>query len=237
MVVDCEAGHEGHDTITLKTDIGLMEVYNWEMYNDLAGKYCPGQDDVSRTIINTGNWARDETKIIKRVLEKATKKKTRLVVDFGAHIGWYTIMAAQMGYDVIAFEGQPDHILLLENNIKIAGVENKVFVETTWVDEKIPPARLNTDGGDYYKEVYFVKIDLEGNEQYAIQCLENLLKEKKIHYIFMEVSPVFNDTYPALVKKIMKYGYSATMDGKPFDPNKKANWNFDQGDLLFERQA
>lgn len=232
MVVDCQAGHEGHDTITMDTDIGRLEVYNWEKYKDQSGKYCPGQDDISRTIINTGNWARDETKIIKEVLEQAKDRKHKLVLDFGAHIGWYSIMAAKMGYDVVAFEAQPEHIMLLENNIKLNKMGRRVFVEYKWVDETMPKATLNSGNSTYYKDIWLVKIDLEGNEQYAIKSLENLIKDHKIAHIFMEVSPVFNDSYPNLVNKIIRYGYDAYMDGKKWN----GMWNFDQGDILFKRQ-
>jgi hypothetical protein len=225
-VLECEAGHAEHDTITLDTDIGKFEVYNWDTYKDQPGVYCPGQDDVSRTIIETKGWARDETKIISALLRKGPKK-TGLVLDFGAHIGWYSIMAAKMGYDVGAFEAVWEHQVLLDHNIENADVREKVIVQSGWIDkDNCKTIKLQKP----YKEVYFCKIDLEGNEQYAIKMIEDLLKQKKIRYLFMEVSPVFNKSYPNLVNKIIRYGYDAYKDGKKFDNI----WNFDQTDILFK---
>lgn len=51
-----------------------------------------------------------------------------LVVDVGAHLGWFSIRAARQGARVIAFEPNPDTRPLLERNLADNGVQDRVTV-------------------------------------------------------------------------------------------------------------
>src|SRR3989304_4474407 len=147
----CQAGHSDHDSFKIETSIGFMLVYNYERYKNVAG-YCSGKDDVSRTLINTGAWEKPETEIIKKVLEDGDKNN--YFWDLGCHIGWYTIIAAKLGYRVLA---------------------------------------------------------------------------KRVNNLFIEFSPVFNNSYPEIYNKLTKVGYKAFIDGAPFN----GDMNFNQANILF----
>ena len=220
-MITCQLGHKTHDTKVVASQLGKLRVYDWDKYKDVIG-YCPGKDDVSRTIANTGAWASTETEYIGQVL--ANGDRNNLVIDFGAHIGWFTIFAASYGYDVLAYEGNKFHAELLRENIETNHLKRVEVVEQ-WIDDM-------TEQLVVFREVELVKCDLEGAEAKAIRLIELLLENKRVKNLFVEISPIFNDGYPALVEKICKYGYDAFRNGVPFD----GNFNFDQDDFLFVRR-
>lgn len=215
MIPTCEAGHITHSVRTVDTAQGPMAVYDWDRYVGFAG-YCEGQDDVSRTLINTGGWECDCTAQIEAILKAGDRK--RLVYDVGAHIGWYSRLALGLGYTVVAFEADGENIKLLKRN-----APGDLRVHHLWIDKNtraIPAA-----------DIELVKIDIEGNERYAIAMLRKSLDAGQVRHIHMEVSPVFNDSYPALIDELESYGFTATLDGARFDHD----YSFDQTNLLFTR--
>jgi hypothetical protein len=75
-------------------------VFDTAQYMDKPGWYCPGQDTVSQNIGIHGQWEPTDSAVIGKILADGDKR--HLVIDFGAHVGWYTVMAAKAGYRVIA---------------------------------------------------------------------------------------------------------------------------------------
>ena len=57
--------------------------------------------------------------------------------------------------------------------------------------------------------IRIAKIDIEGAESYAIDMLIPPLEAGNVDYLLVEVSPVFNDTYPALMERLFGLGYVA----------------------------
>lgn len=222
----CQAGHEKHDRILVDTELGKMWVWDYEKYKGFDG-YCTGQDDISRTLINNGIWEVTESKIIREVLENGDRSKG--FVDIGAHIGWYSLMASQLGYQVMAIEADSENCELIKanaelHNIKIAGTKApEITIYNTWVGEETTPVP--------FRDKTLVKCDIEGNEQYAVVMCEKLLKRGGAENLFFEISPVFNDSYPAVVEKILSYGYEAFLDDKPFD----GKFDFNQENILFRK--
>lgn len=220
----CQAGHTKHDRIMVDTVLGKMMVFDAEKYQGQFGLYCTGQDDISMTIKQTGNWARDESPVIQKILEEGNRDN--LFIDFGAHIGYYSLMAAQMGYKVLAYEGDAENLDVLASNAKLHHVEDKIVAHPMWIDEKSPLLILE-------QQVELVKADVEGNEQYVVAMLDEMLKFRRINNLFLEISPTFNKSYPAMVEKLFNYGYRAfNLDGTPFNNE----FNFAQTDLVFRRE-
>jgi hypothetical protein len=213
VISTCQAGHNRHATVLVDTSQGPMTVYDWDRYCGFAG-YCEGQDDVSRTIANTGGWEPDSTAEMRAILESGDR--SRLFFDIGAHIGWYTKMALSLGYTVHAFEADAENIELLRVN-----APGDVVVHPVWIDQDTAPVPR--------ADIELVKIDIEGNEQYAIAMVARSLNAGTVRNIYMEVSPVFNGSYPVLITALEGWGFTAYRDGEPFDHD----FNFDQTNLLF----
>lgn len=219
----CQSGHKEHDTILVETKIGPMMVYNWEKYKDVPN-YCTGKDDISRTLINGEVWEKPDTEIAERVLKVGNK--SNLVWDFGSHIGWYSIMAAKLGYRVFAIDGDAENLERLKTNAELNNVADKIDTALLWVDE-------NTEKsipGDATVEL--CKIDIEGNEVNAINMIDDWIKAGRVKNILMEVSPIFNESYMPLVERLKQAGYKPFRDGNPFDNE----WNFTQANFLFKLQ-
>lgn len=231
----CAAGHDRHNRkqVGCRADyLNLtMNIYDTSDYMGFAG-YCTGQDDISQTLERTGVWEPVETEAVMSLLRYG--RKEGMVLDFGTHIGWYTIIAGLMGYKVRGFEGDAENIELLEQNARNNGVEDKVDVALAWIDKDYPPL-------DYIGHVTLMKCDLEGNDQWAVAVCKQLFERGQIDFALIEISPCFNDSYPKMVNWIKAQGYKAYF----VEPQPKGaamrefddNYDFNQINLLFSRTA
>lgn len=212
MINNCQAGHINHDRKTVDTSVGKMLIYDWKQYMGFKG-YCMGQDDISKTLENTGVWDAAIDTRIKQILEAGDKRN--VVLDVGAHIGYFSRRAVDMGYRVFAYEGDAENFELLKINVPEAKAHFVWFDSNTQSMSVIIPGRIE-----------LIKIDLEGSERYAIQSLTHVLN--MTNNIIIEVSPTFNDTYPALIENLVSEGFNVfELDGTPFD----FNYDFQQKDL------
>lgn len=152
---------------------------------------------------------------------KKEVKKGDTVLDLGAHIGYYTIFAAELvGAEgkVFAFEPEPNNFYLLKKNIEINNYRNVIPVQKAVSDktgkgrlylkekktqnriydsqEKDPFIEIETVKLDDYIEekIDFIKMDIEGSEMGAVRGMVALLKKNQRVKIMTEF-------YPALIKK------------------------------------
>lgn len=227
----CQAGHHKHDTKVVTTEVGglpiKLTVFDWDKYQGFKG-YCTGQDDISRTILNTGIWEPLETAL---ALEILSQPDEGIVLDFGAHIGWYTILAARHSRGVVAIEGDAENLETLEHNAYLNQCADNIKTVLEWVDAKSKPVVVTS-------KVQLMKCDLEGNDIHAVKMCADLFKQRLIKYALVEISPCFNNTYPELIDFITGFGYDVyyaegelsslrSFDGK---------YEFDQSNFLFVRQ-
>lgn len=90
-----------------------------------------------------------ETKLVKKEI-----KKGDVVLDIGAHIGYYTLIFAKCVGEkgkVFAFEPNPDNFILLKKNVKINGYKNVVLIQKA-VSNQTNKIRLflsNENTGDH----------------------------------------------------------------------------------------
>ena len=75
-----------------------------------------------------------------------------LFVDVGANIGIYTILAAEVGARVVAVEPASDTADLLERNVRLNGLEERVRIERVAVGARSGTARF-TQGNDVLNRV------------------------------------------------------------------------------------
>jgi len=111
-------------------------------------------------------------------------KKKDVVFDVGAHIGSFTLLAAEAAKEggVYAFEPHPDNYRLLEENISLNNITN-VFSEqkAVWSKEKeltIHLTKFKTNNSAYKRE------GLEGGEiTVESKTIEDVMREHNIERI------------------------------------------------------
>jgi len=157
-----------------------------------------------------------ETEVFKKEIEKGDT-----VLDLGSHIGYYTLIAAELVGEkgkVFAFEPEPTNFVLLKKNIKINNYQNVIPVQKAvsnkngkgrlYLKEKKTQNRIYDSQEndpfieietvrleDYIKErVDFIKMDIEGSEVMAINGMIALFQKNQQVKIMTEF-------YPALIKK------------------------------------
>jgi len=80
-----------------------------------------------------------ESPVTKYLRKKVKRFKPCLFVDVGAYVGYYTLLMAEEGCDVIAFEPDPRSFVLLVNNITLKGLQRKIAVFNKAVCESDQP--------------------------------------------------------------------------------------------------
>ena len=94
----------------------LVDVQGFKMYVD------PRDSVVASHLIANGVWEPEETRLFReRVWRDA------VVIDVGANIGYYSLLAAQAGATVYAFEPEPHNFDLLQRNVALNGFEVRAF--------------------------------------------------------------------------------------------------------------
>jgi FkbM family methyltransferase len=103
----------------------------------------PGDMGMARAfLLSGGQWEETETRLFSSFV-----KKGMTVVDVGANVGYYTLLAARLVGEngkVFAFEPSPDNFALLEKNVEENGYKNVVLVPKA-VSDKTARARLLID--------------------------------------------------------------------------------------------
>jgi FkbM family methyltransferase len=102
-------------------NIALIEVGGHKMYIDPLDMAIP------RQMMMYGHYEKYETELFKKLV-----KRGDVVVDIGAHIGHYTLIAADLvGEDgkVFAFEPAPDNYAFLVKNVGVNRYNNVVTVQ------------------------------------------------------------------------------------------------------------
>lgn len=194
----CEVGHDTHRSKLVETAYGPFHIWQWDQYQ-WQGAYCPGQDEVSKSIDVNGYWEKPETDRMLSILHE----QSGIVVDFGTHIGWFAVQAARHGATVIGIDSDPENVRLLQMNAGLVR-GGSIAVQTLWARdlvEEMPPLA----------PVRFLKVDLEGAEADAIRITRLLWEERLIDHALIEVSPIFHDGYPEMVDELIGYGYKAVV--------------------------
>jgi FkbM family methyltransferase len=188
--------------------------------SDVGVLLFPTSDLVMRPFIeSTGDWDLDESTLFTAHIEQGMT-----VLDVGANVGYYTLLAAQaVGSDghVVAVEPDPLNTALLRENIARAGLTNvEIIAAAAWRDSAKLRLRRNPDNaGDsrvgrgrgagrsvkvdavalddvlgVEAVVHAVKIDAQGTDHVAVQGMERLLR--RMHPI------VFVEFWPEAIRSI-----------------------------------
>jgi len=155
----------------------------------------------------------EETKLIKNLV-----KKGDVVLDIGAHVGYYTLILADLvgvNGKVFAFEADKSNFELLKKNVEINNCNN-VIVENLAITDKVGQIKLFdvgessnltvSDTGnikftnvnsisldeyfkDYNGKIDFIKMDIEGAEYSVLVGSDKLLNRNKDIKIISEFYP------------------------------------------------
>lgn len=196
MVTGRHCSHRSHDTLQAACDPARHPVADWPRlphavpfeftvfdaarYRDTAG-YCPGDDEVSRSIVEHGVWEMFETALV-AALEPFH------VVDVGAHIGWFSRLAPS----VDAVEVDEANVALLAVNapharVTVGAVPGAAFVPSAPVD--------------------VLKVDIEADSAAAIGWASPWLD--RVAHIVWECSPgAFDAPWAAAVDVLHRAGFS-----------------------------
>lgn len=190
--------HEGHHLMKI---IGIedypFDIFCWDKYKDTKG-YCPADDAVSQSIDVGGVWEAHVTKVFDQILSQESEG---IVVDIGAHVGWYACRAVRAGYPTLAVEANNACISLLTENMDQWAKDGTEYeICRGWIDDLVAPYI-------YRQKIHLMKIDIEGNEQFAFKIFEHAFGFQQVDYCIMEVSPVFNLSYEGLIRRILSMGY------------------------------
>jgi FkbM family methyltransferase len=171
------------------------------------------------------------------LVTKIFKKEIRsgyVVLDIGAHIGYYTLIAAKLvgkNGKVFAFEPDPTNFTLLKENIITNSYKNVVIAQKAvtnksgklklYLSEDSSGHRIcdSHDGrraieiesvqlDDYFRNhdghIDFIKMDVEGAEYNAIQGMLLLLKKNRNLKIVTEFYPEGLERFGTEPKKLLE---------------------------------
>lgn len=143
-------------------------------------------------------------------------KKTDVIIDIGANIGYYTILFARLGKEVHAFEPEPENFKLLQKNIRVNKITNAIIVQKAVSNKNgtvnLKLNKLNTGGhhitsltketiqietirlDNYIKQADFIKMDIEGAEILALNGMPNILSNPNLK-LLVEYNPQALDNF------------------------------------------
>jgi hypothetical protein len=205
--------HEQHVTTSVVVDSCSFSVFAAHLYEGTSG-YCAGDDEVSRGILHSGTWEKYGTALARAALADAPQPD-EAVIDFGCHFGWYAVMAARAGFDVLAVDADDEHLRVLGINAQSVGVEDRIAAVRGWIGPTT--ARLDATAAP---RVRLLKIDLEGEDGAALDVTGALLRDQLVEYALVEFSPVFGVPVMDLIERVRGYGYAAFLvpiDGEGID--------------------
>jgi FkbM family methyltransferase len=106
--------------------------YRWSSYGNMM-YYDANDKIITQSLLRYGSWEGTETRKFKSIL-----RRDMTVLDLGANIGWYTLIACRKVGEkgkVFAFEPDPTNCFLLRKNVKINNYSNVVVEQKAVLDE------------------------------------------------------------------------------------------------------
>ena len=106
--------------------------YRWASFQGNKMYVNPRDRVITPLILKDGVWEAVESKLFKKVIRKGMT-----VLDLGANVGWYTLIAAKSAGKsgkVYAFEPDADNCALLRKNVQINGYKNVIVEQKAALD-------------------------------------------------------------------------------------------------------
>jgi FkbM family methyltransferase len=138
------------------------------------------------------------------------------VLDVGANLGWYSLLAARLGAHVIAVEPDPRTVPYLRANLERNGLHDRVSVRPVAVGDRVGQITLHLTGGAAQSStahdegadarvdvdlmtvdalapspatIDVMKIDVEGAEVAVLRGLADVVARSDLRVILVECAP------------------------------------------------
>jgi hypothetical protein len=157
------------------------------------------QDDtsdwvVSDAIAKHGVWEPMETTFLSSAFA-AANPNTSMFLDLGCHIGWFSLLANTYGILTVAVDLNRQQLDCLEQV-----TNGDIVCVNEWID-------ADWELGNPPSGTVIVKMDIEGSEVDAVNGMWQYFEKHAVTHCLMEVSPVFNGSYPDLLTRLINLGY------------------------------
>jgi FkbM family methyltransferase len=184
-------------------DSQLVDVQGFKMYTD------PKDSAISPQLLSKGCWEPVETEIFTRLV-----KSGMTVVDIGANIGYYSLLAAKLvgtSGKVYAFEPFASTFNILERNIAVneyshvisicKAVTNKNSSARMYFGKYTPACNSLMGKGEFVNvksttldseikgKVDLIKMDIEGAEVLAFEGMQTIIRDNPHIILITEVFP------------------------------------------------
>jgi FkbM family methyltransferase len=186
------------------TESQLVDVQGFKMYTD------PKDFAISPQLLSKGCWEPFETEVFKGLI-----KQGMMVVDIGANIGYYSLLASTLvgkSGKVYAFEPFGATCDIMARSIAINGMQNVTLIRKAVTIEvgttqlyfgKYTPACNNLNGkGEFVTiscttldhelkgcKVDLIKMDIEGSEAKALVGMQGIIRDNPKLILVTEVFP------------------------------------------------
>ncbi|CAF1387605.1 unnamed protein product [Adineta ricciae] len=101
-------------------------------------------DIVSNSIASSHSWMPHQTRLMASLLADAPSKPA-VFLDIGANIGWFTLVMASLGHEVIAIEPMSRNIELLRASLQASKISQNVIVHPNGLGVKPSVCILYSD--------------------------------------------------------------------------------------------
>ena len=215
-------------------------------------------DFIQRTIFIDGYWERSVGSQINRLIRKGG-----LFVDVGANVGYFSLLAARLGAQVIAFEPNAQCANMIERNAALNGmtidvrricVSDQVGTAKMYIQDVHNPGAgsLKATGGTAFDVITdtldnqienaiptLMKIDAEGAEYLIMMGAKKILSQHSAPPIICEISEFsllqLGSSKDELFKLMASYGYKPTVISSVGRSNASKYSVYFQYDVLFEK--
>lgn len=128
----------------------------------------PADEVLARYLLQEGTWEPFETSLFEGSISPGMT-----VVDIGANIGYYTLIAARLvgdGGRVVAFEPDPHNYALLRRNVVRNGFEDRVTLVPAVVSDHHGHSTLYRDKGNLGAHS-IARANVAGSDPLSVPCL------------------------------------------------------------------
>lgn len=181
----------------------------WEMEVLPEGEIARACSDA---LVEHGMWEPAQTLAMLYVFEQLPDHG---LIDCGANVGYYSMLADAVGLRSVAIEEDPEIFEVLLANTNAASMRRG------WITAS--PLQWTIDGSPLPINLYdgrlIIKIDLEGQDLLALQSL--CMEMDNVDAVLIELSPIFNDTWRDAVNFLYSSGLIGALVPVKSDPPPK----------------